>query len=105
MTILSDVLIRLSHIGCRPVLEGGDLHVRGAIKQVPDEIMSALRQAKPALIVELLREQARTLSCISTGTLHWLNGRQSCRSCSPWRIGSQLLKRSSGLRGGGPGSR
>lgn len=67
MTMLGDVLSRLSQIGCRPVLEHGELHVRGAVDALPADLLAALRQAKPALIIELLRKQAWDLAAFIDG--------------------------------------
>jgi hypothetical protein len=57
----------LSQIGCRPVLEGGKLHVRGAVDALPADLLAALRQAKPALIIELLHKQAWDLAAFING--------------------------------------
>ncbi|MGA2764341.1 MAG: hypothetical protein ABSG17_13355 [Spirochaetia bacterium] len=61
MTAVSDILTRLSALRCRAELSKDGVSIVGAVKNIPEELKAAARRAKPALVVELLREKARAL--------------------------------------------
>jgi hypothetical protein len=56
-----DILTRFAALGCRAELSDGGVAVVGSVEKIPEELKEAARSAKPALVVELLREKAWAL--------------------------------------------
>ena len=67
MTVVNDLLGRLSALGCRAELTEGSVKVVGEVDRVPTSLMAEARRAKLALRHTLLRQQAQALVAIIDG--------------------------------------